>query len=465
MKLRNALILSCALLAACTVGDDYKRPQAPAPQAWTNGTTTQAWPDAEWWKQFHSDELNTLVQQALANNYDIKAAMARVRQADAQLQISGATLFPSVDLDANTQRAQTGSTTRNNNQNSNSRFVSNSNSVGATASYELDFWGKNRSTIAANQAALHFSQYDQQAVQMTVVTSVANTYFDLLATKTRLAAAEGNLAAAERLLQSLKNKYTNGVASSLDVAQQENVVATERATLPSLALQVQQDQNALAVLVGTLPQGFDANTSKTNLSNISAPEIQPGLPSGLLERRPDVAEAEANLVEMHENINAARAALFPDITLTVDGGYGSSVLSNMFKPGGEFFTLGAGLTQPLFHAGALSGAVELEKARYDELLQVYQKTVIAAFSDTENNLAASARNAELLAAQQTAAQTAEHAYQLSQQQFQAGIVDISSVLNTQRTMYTAQDNLAQAQLAKLESAVNLYAALGGGWHR
>ena len=458
MKLRNTLILFCALLAACTVGPDYKRPQTPMPQAWTNGAAGQAWPDAEWWKQFHSDELNTLVQQALANNYDIKAAMARVRQADAQLQISGATLFPSVDLDANTQRAQA-SAKRGTTQNA----VTNSNSVGALASYELDFWGKNRSTIAANQAAVHYSQYDQQAVQMTTLTSVANTYFDLLATKTRLAAAQGNLAAAERLLQSLKNKFTNGVASSLDVAQQENVVATERATLPPLALQAQQDQNALAVLVGSLPQGFDPDTSKTNLSNITAPEIQPGLTSELLERRPDVAKAEANLVEIHENINAARAALFPDITLTVEGGYGSSVLSNMFKPGGEFFTLGAGLTQPLFHAGALSGAVELEKARYDELLQDYQKAVISAFSDTENNLAANARNAELLSAQQTAAQTAQHAYQLSQQQFQAGIVDISSVLNTERTMYTAQDSLVQAQLIKLEATVNLYAALGGGW--
>lgn len=465
MKIRLALLISCVLLTACSVGETYKQPPTPTPPAFTNSSAAApAAPDVEWWKQFNSPQLTTLMTDALANNYDIKAAVARIHQADAQLQITGATLFPSLDADGSAQRSQT-STQTGSESGTSKKFVGNSYNASLLASYELDFWGKNRAATASAQALLNASQYDKESVALTIATGVANTYFDLLATQERLTAAQGNLASSERLLQAFNHRFTEGLASSLDVAQQKNLVATQRATLPPLQLQLQQDKNALAILVGKLPENFDVDLGATYLVNVVPPQIAPGLPSQLLARRPDVAEAEADLISAHENITAARAALFPDITLTAEGGYASNLLSNLFTPGGKFFTLGAGLTQPIFHAGALSGAIELENAKYDELLQDYQKSVISAFSDTENALAGTARNAELESDQQANVATAQQAYDLTQQQFQQGIVDITSVLNTERSLYSAEDALAQAQLARLQASVSLYAALGGGWQK
>jgi NodT family efflux transporter outer membrane factor (OMF) lipoprotein len=467
MNIRKSLLLVCAALTACSVGAPYKQPSMPTPAAFTNSTgAAQNWPDKNWWEQFHSPQLTALMTAALQNNYDIKAAVARIHQADAQLKIAGATLLPSVDLDASSQRSQTSSKTNSSGTlgtTNNRTFTSNANSASLAASYELDFWGKNRAAVASANALASASRYDKEVVQLTTTSSVANTYFDMLATQARLNAAQGNLAASQHLLKSYQNRFAQGTASALDVAQEENLVATEGAAIPPLALELQQDKNALAILVGKLPEGFDVDLTQTPLDTIAAPEIASGLPSGLLARRPDVQVAEADLISAHENITEARAAFFPDITLTAEGGYSSAVLSNLFKPGGEFFTLGAGLTQPIFHGGALSGELDLTKAQYDELLQDYRKAVISAFADTENALTAAKQDNILVTDQQQAADTAQRAYDLTQKQFQQGVVDITSVLNTQRSLFAAQDTLAQAQLAHLESDVNLYVALGGGW--
>ncbi len=456
MKFRSVLLI-CLSLTAC-VGTPYQKPPTPVPQAWSSAAAvSQNWPDADWWKSFNSPQLSALITEARANNYDIKAAAARIRQADAQLQIAGASLFPSVDLDASSGRAQSPA------KSGSKKSVVNSNSVALAASYELDIWGKNQSIIASDQALANASRYDKAAIDLTVTASVANTYLDWLATTARVKIAQDNLAASQRLLQSYQHRQQEGLASDLDVAQQENLVATQGAAVPPLVLRAQQDKNALAVLVGRLPEALNIPDAETNLANMIAPNVVPGLPSELLRRRPDVAEAEANLISAHENINAARAALFPDITLTVEGGYASAVLSGLFKPGGEFFNLGADLTQPIFHAGALTGAIQLEKALYDEQMQNYGKAVISAFADTENSLAANTQNTEQLKDNVQVTQTAQHAYDLSQQQFNAGIVDITTVLNTQRSLFSAQDSLAQAQLARLQAAVSVYTSLGGGW--
>ena len=461
MKTHLALLFSCALFVGCSVGTAYKQPPTPMPQAWANGMAAgQNWPDSEWWKQFNAPQLTALIIAARANNYDIKAAVARLRQANAQLQIAGAALLPSVDLDANSSRSQ--ATAKNG---TNKNVLTNANSASLVASYELDFWGKNRAAIASDQALANASKYDAATVELTTIASVANTYFDLLATQDRLTAAGANLASAQRLLEYFNHRQAQGLSSALDISQQENLVATQRATIPPLTLRLQQDKNALAVLVGRLPEDFDVDVNATYLSSLSMPAITPGLPSGLLTRRPDVQSAEANLISAHEDINAARAALFPDITLTANGGYASAVLGNLFKPGGQFFSLGTGLTQPIFHAGALSGAIELEKAKYDEKLQDYQKAVIAAFQDTENALAAHTQDAVQLADQQGVATTAQRSYDLSQQQFVQGVVDVQAVLNAERSLYSARDELAQSQLAQLQAAVAVYTALGGGWQK
>ncbi|MEJ0010400.1 MAG: efflux transporter outer membrane subunit [Alphaproteobacteria bacterium] len=298
-------------------------------------------------------------------------------------------------------------------------------------------------------------------VTLTVESSVATTYFDLLATRQRLEIANNDLKAAQSILDALKKRFAQGVASELDVRQEESVVDQSTAAIPPLKLQESRDLDALAILLGTLPESVKSPEAK--LTDVAAPAVPEGLPSQLLERRPDVQEAEAQLIAAHADINAARAAFFPDISLTGEAGYASSSLGKLFGPGGFLLSFGAGLVQPIFEGGLLTGELALSKAQYEELEQDYKKSVVSAFSDVEDSLAAVKDTADQEAAQDEAVKTAQRAYELSQQQFAGGTVDITSVLNTQRTLFSATDALAQARLAHLQAIAGLYKSLGGGW--
>jgi outer membrane protein, multidrug efflux system len=447
------------LLNACSVGPAYKRPDIALPSNWHDSTGPDAatvWPAADWWHGFGSPQLDQFIGEAQTRNDDLAAAIARVTQADAQVRIAGAALLPSLDLgaDATRQRAQvTGLGPK----------VFNVFNPELTASYELDFWGKNRALRRAAQAAAVASRYDQQTIALTVVSSVATTYFQVLELRDRVHVARQNLENGRKVLQGLRLEQTAGIATGLDVAQQETAVALLDAAIPPLLQQLRQTINALAVLLGKTPESLDIDAG--TLTALTRPPVVEGLPSRLLARRPDVAEAEQQLIAANADITVARAALFPSIQLTGSGGYSSAALSGLISPMNQVYAFSAGLTQPIFHAGALRAQVALNNARYTELLADYHKTVISAFGNVEDALVASQQSLDQQNRQQQAVEKAQRAFQFAQTQMQAGIVNILTVLNTENALFSAQDELVQIQYLHLQSLVDLFTALGGGWQQ
>jgi NodT family efflux transporter outer membrane factor (OMF) lipoprotein len=411
-----ALALATLSLSACTLlGPRYKRPEIPAPAGWSVDTTqtpqeraaaaaatdaiatsghtkpsspaspavaagpaapVAAWPSAEWWRGFGSPQLDDLIAQAQRANDDIGAAVARVRQADAQAQIAGASLLPSLSIGANAARQRQRSLTSSTNA---TPVTYNQFGVQASASYQLDFWGKNQALFNSARFAATASRYDHATVELTVMTGVATTYFQALELQDRLKVAEQDLSTAQTILKDLAFEETVGTTNALDVAQQATTVAVINASIPPLRQQLRQTTDALAVLVGKMPQ--DLETPAGTLSELSEPVLEPGLPSELLARRPDVAAAEAQLMAANANIQAARAAFFPSINLTADGGFVSTALASLISPANRVFSVAGGVTQDIFQGGALVGSYRLNKARYTELLSGYHKSVISAFSN------------------------------------------------------------------------------------
>lgn len=377
-----------------------------------------------------------------------------MREAQAQVRISSAPLLPSLGADASGGRQRMFIPVGGD-------ILLNEFSAGLNAAYELDFWGKNRAIRASALAAEAGSRYDQETVELTVMSSIAETYFSVLELRDRVRIAQDNLASARDTLEGLETDETVGTSTALDVAQQATVVATVAASIPPLEQQERQQTDALAILVGATPQSFEV-AAKT-LDGVATPPVVAGVPSELLARRPDVASAEAQLIEANANIRAARAAFLPSIDLTASGGYESQQLSTLLQPGSRIFSISAGLTQPIFEGGALLGQYRLSQARYDELLADYHKAVISAFGNVEDALVAVGQTSDQLTRQQNAVDKARSAYELSQDQFHAGTVNILTVLSTETALFTAEDALAQVKLANLQALVALFNALGGGW--
>lgn len=445
-------------MGGCSLGPAYRRPSIPPPPAWSTpeaATLPQGWPSADWWRGFNSAELTRLVASGRAANDDLAAAIARVREAEAQVTVSSAPLLPSLDASAAGSRQRTFSPS------SGTGFLYNEFAAGLNATYELDFWGENRAIRSAALASAAASRYDRETVELTVMSGIANTYFSVLALRDRLRVARANLASAEETLKGLETDEQVGITNALDVAQQDTVVATVAATIPPLEQQERQQLDTLAILVGQDPQSFKVTAS--GLAAVAAPMVTAGVPSQLLARRPDVASAEAQLISANADIRAARAAFFPTIDLTASGGYESRALTTLLEPGSRVFSLSAGITQPIFHGGSVLGGYRLSKARYDELLADYHKAVISAFGNVEDSLTAVSDTSDQLQREQIAADKARSAYEMSQYQFHAGTVNILTVLSTESSLFTAEDALAQVRLAHLEAIVGLFNALGGGW--
>jgi multidrug efflux system outer membrane protein len=458
------------LIAGCDLGPDYLRPELELPVTYraTSATAATAWPAEDWWHGFNSPDLNDLEDQARTQNLDIAAAIARIRQADAQVRIAGAAMLPTAGITGNATWQQVGITQIGLTSGASGRGASttatadlHSYNLGLNVAYEVDFWGKNRAARQAAVASAVFSRFDQQVVALTVVTDVANTWFTALGLADRLVVAEHNLADAERTLGVIRGRLDAGTASALDVAQQEALVAGERTTIPNLRNQMEQELIGLGILVGRPPEAVDVRPG--TLEALALPPISPGLPSALLERRPDVAEAEAQLVAQNFDIKVARAAFFPSIQLTGSYGFANAALNTLFTPGGAIASLAAGLTQPLFDAGTLRGQLEQAKGRYDELLADYRKAVIQAFNDVENALTAWRFTTEQEALARDAVAVAQRAADIARAQMAAGTVDITTVLTAETTLFNDQDALAQVRLARFQALLNLYKALGGGW--
>lgn len=456
-NLLGGLALALAL-TGCAVGPAYQRPATPTPASWTATPDTAQWPAVDWWHAFDDATLDQLETQALAANHDLRAAVARVAEAAAQARIAGAGLYPSLGLDAESGRAQPFS--KGGQQKTK---LYNYYQLGLTASYELDLFGQNRSQAQAAAVGLAASRFDRDTVRLGLTAAVANSYFSLSTLDARLKIARDAIATAQSTSELVQIQQRNGMASAQQVAQQESELATITASIPELETQRRQTLTALALLLGQVSEGFAPVPQA--LDAIPIPTPPAGLPSELLKHRPDVARAEAELIAASANVRAATAALYPHIDLTAQGGSGSLALQQLFQPASTFFALAAGLTAPLFDGGKLHGQLDYSQARYHELLENYQQAVLAAFGDTDDALDAQGHTQAALTSRAEAARQAAHAAQLAGVQYRGGSVSYLTVLDSQRTALTARDAEAQARLARLQAAVALYQALGGGWQR
>ena len=471
------MLQTCSLmlpLGGCLLSGDMPEPNLVVPASYDgapkNPAAAQAaLPSLDWWTKFRSRELTALIEEARENNLDIAAAIARIVQADAQARVTGAALLPVVDLNGDathTQATKTGTKASatnlgRNTYNGTRDIVTNKLTATLNASYEIDFWGKNRAALRNAEELAVASRFDREVVGLTTMVAVANAYFQVLAAQDRLRIANENLASASRILNLINQRAQAGTASALEIAQQESLVNQVKAAIPPLQQALNTNRTALAVLMGRSPE--QVRVRGGTLTAIAIPRVTPGLPSELLTQRPDIREAEANLAAANANVYNARAQFLPSIKLTGEGGYESAVLKVLLRPESAIYTAAAGLTAPIFHGGELLGNLDLQKGKQDELLQTYRKAVISGFADVENALFNVRETALTVQLQGAVVTSSRRAFDVSEQRLREGTIDLVTVLQTQQTLFTAQDALSQAQLARLQAIVSLYQALGGGW--
>ncbi len=449
-------ILVAFLLVGCAYQPHTDKPTVALPVTLaTTGSTTALWPDAAWWQGFNSPELDALIAAARRDNTDLAAAAARVRQTTAAARIAAAPLLPSVGLDADVSRQST---------NGSSGALSGTYFNGTlTASYELDLWGRVGATSAAAAASLAASRYDREALALTLTADVASRYFQVLSARYRLAIARDNLANARAVLRMVEARARDGAALSREVAQQQALTNTEAAAIPPLIQAEMEALTALALLLDRPPQGFTIDGA--GLDGIATPAVAPGLPATLLTRRPDIAEAEAQLAAADANVAAARAAMLPRIDLSGLTGVQQAVVSGATGGASFLYTLGAGLTQPIFDNGALAGQRDVAIGQREELLARYRGAVNAAFADVQRALQAINHATCEEREQDSEVAQSRRAFALAQTEYRAGAADLLTVLDTQRSLYAAQDALAQTRIARFQAVVALFRALGGGWRQ
>jgi NodT family efflux transporter outer membrane factor (OMF) lipoprotein len=429
------------------------------------------WPDATWWVNFKADELPALVETAQKENLDIAAAAARVIEAEATDAEAFANLLPAVNLQGGATRAGSHTTqpvfttgpggTITETPGASISTTANDFTAGLAASYQLDFWGLNQDRLRQARENLRSARYAETVIGLTAESSVAQEYFTILATRERIAITRQNIDAAKRILAVVEAKVVAGVSSNLDLANQQAVIAGQEATLPALIEQEREGRYALAILLGRAPEGFDVKGQ--NMDGIVSPVVQGGLPSEVLLRRPDVAEAEANLYAAHANVDAARAAFFPAIGLTGSGSYASTVIGSLINPGNFAWSIGASLLQTIFDGGAKKAASDLALAQEQEQIADYRKAVFNAFNNVESALGQVASDGDQLVALTEEVRASTEAFRISELQYREGTIDILSLLQAQQTLFSAENTLVETKLARLGADVSLYIALGGGW--
>lgn len=465
-SLRRSLVLASAgLCAAALLGACKLTERAPAaldvPQAYRNAPrhADRALPAVDWWRGFRSRQLTNLVEEAMTSNLDIAAAVARIVQADAQARIAGSALLPIVEADGSASRTRSAGSTVGGRVTPASYRTTYTVSLGA--SYEIDFWGKNRAALRSAEQIAASSRFAREVVALSIAAAVANAYFQILAAQDRLRVAQQNLQAATRVFNLIKERFDAGTASALDTAQQESIVAQQRAAIPSLERTVRENMATLAVLIGRAPAHVRIRGGSMNA--VAIPPVTPGLPSDLIAQRPDIRDAEAQLAAVDADVESARAAMFPSVVLTGEGGFTSAALRALFRPESAFFSLASGVTQPIFDGLRLQGQLDFQKGRQDELLQLYRLAVVNGFADVERALVAVQQTARREALQRQVVASSRRAFDIAETRLREGAVDLVTVLNTQQSLFQAQDQLALARLDRLLAVVSLFQALGGGW--
>lgn len=458
---RPLLIALPLLLSGCALGPRFHQPITAIPRHFVGApqNARPAWPSKTWWRGFHSSALNTFMTEAEQRNFTIRIAVAQLEAANAEVQVLGAPLLPTLSATGNGQwqRAPRAPAAFGATQNLASRQFS----ASLQASYELDFWGKNRDALRAAEASAAASRFNRDTVALTALSAVATTWFQIVADHAALTIGLRNLAVAQTLLTQLKAELFAGTTDAVAVDQQSALVASERATIPTLRSQWQQETLALGILIGKPPALL--GVSKGELARLTVPKIASGLPAQLLERRPDIAQAKANLIAANANVRGAIANFFPTIGLTGSAGSTSGALDSLLAPGSLLLSAATSVSQPIFEGGALMGRLAVARATYKEDVALYEETVVQAFTDVDTSLTA-LRYATLHERREAqAVAEARTALQAVRAQLSAGIVDVSAVLTAEETLLTDENSYTQAQLARLDAAVNLYKALGGGW--
>ena len=449
------------LLAGCMVGPNYKRPAIDAPGVYRGDSqsslaSSEPLGDEKWWELFRDPVLQQLTRTALEQNYDLRIAASRVLQAQAQLGITRANQFPMVS-------AGTQAFSERNPKISSSfpSYEANAGEVDLAVVWNLDFWGKYRRQTEAARASLLASKWGQRAVLASVVSSVATAYFTLRELDLALDVSKKTLAARQDSMRLTTVLAKNGSASALDLRQSEQLVYTAAETIPDLERQIALQENSLSILLGRNPGPIPRGRPLTEQPN--PPAIPVGLPSELLERRPDIREAEATLMAANAEIGVAKAAYFPSISLTGTAGYESFALNNLFTHSQRLWNGAASLTQPVFAAGALRSGKRLAEAQEQEMLLTYQQTIMNALQEVSNSLTAYQKGREFREQQALLTAAAEDADRLSKILYQHGGTSYLQVLTSENNDFSAELNLVQAQLNERLALVQLYNALGGGW--
>lgn len=463
------------LMAACSVGPDYKRPAvsvpasfrgvspteepAPAPSssnpAASNNSSAASLGDENWWEVFQDKELQQLIRVALKNNYDVRIAATRVLQAQAQLGITRADQLPSLSVGGNVTGVQ------NSKSGPIPAYQLTQGQVFASAAWNVDFWGRYRRATEASRATLLANEWAQKEVISTLVANVASSYFVLRQLDYQLEISKRTLSSRQDSLELTKMLEEHGINNLQDVRQSEQLVYTAAAEVPDFERQIAIQENAISILLGSNPEDIPRGLNLTEQPH--SPEVPVGLPSAILERRPDVREAEDNLIAANAQIGVARAAYFPQISLTGLGGYQSTKLTDLFQGPAGIWSLAGSFTQPIFEGGRLKSGVRLAEAQHDQLLLTYQQTIQGAFRDVSDALVAYRKFREFRIQEQLLVDSAQDAARLSEVRFKAGSTDYLEVLTNETNAFSAELTLAQAQGNELNSLVQLYLALGGGW--
>ena len=433
-------------------------PKVTAPDAWVSATANETsgatLPDAMWWQQFQSAEMSGLITTALAENHGLKAAVARILQSEASAKIAGSALYPTVSAGLGASRSVR-------QQQGAAALSGNSYQGNLQASYQLDLFGQVRNDIRAAERRLESSLYDRETVTITLVSNVATAYLQVLSARERLQLTVDRLKNAEAILRLLETQRRVGTLSDLELAQQRSALASQRAAIPALRLAERQSLDALAVLLGRAPQGFDVDARALN--EVALPVVAAGIPSAMLTRRPDVRRAESDLKAANFDVAAARAARLPSISLTAAGGSSSNALANLFSTGTFFYNFAGSAAETIFAGGRLQGQEQGARARYREVAANYQLAVISAFSDVEDALAAVEQTGKQYDLAREASTQADLAYRLAELRYRAGTVDFQTVLNAQNSAFQSQESLVQNRLARFTAVIGLATALGGGW--
>ncbi len=454
----SALLIS--FLAACTVGPDYVKPMTEVPAAfkevWKEARPADELPKGQWWRVFGDQDLNALAEKVEVSNQNLRQAEARYRQARALAEGTRAGFFPTVSGNLSGTRSKAASGAFG------GGTITTRESVGFSASWEADVWGSVRRSVEAGEAAEKASAGDLAATRLSLQAELAQNWFQLRALDTQRRLLDETVASYAKSLELTKNREASGVAGAADVAQAETQYQTTKAQALDLGVQRAQIEHAIALLVGQAPSGF-AIPAKPLPAELRLPSIPPGLPSSLLERRPDVAAAERRAAEANARIGVARAAFFPALTLSADGGWQSTRLANWFSTPARFWSLGPALALSLFDGGSRSAAQAQAEAAFDASAAAYRQTVLTALKEVEDNLAALAILEQEARVQEEALKAAQKSLSIARNQYQAGIVSYLNVVSAQAAALAAERTAADLKARRLAASVLLIKALGGGW--